>query len=819
MKLIECYIEAFGKLEGAKYNFSDGLNTVKADNGYGKTTLTVFIKAMLFGLDDTKKAKLEENDRKHYLPWGRTSFGGYLVFESNGKKYRIERTFYPKASEDTFVIYDAKSGKETSDFTENVGEELFGIDVDGFERTVFLSEENISGKNDNKKICAKLSNLACTPGDLSVMGDAIDLLEKKRKIYHKKSGTGEIDSTREKLREVQMQISDLLRVKEKCEEVEEKLIDTRKNLQLTKEKRRTVAKEQERLNERRLKRTYEKQYLEILSEYKLEEERKAVLYSYFENKLPTEKEIDSAERAYKEAARLREVNQKSSIAKEYGELCDFFKSGTSEEEIQHIENLVTEVKIKAGTLSEIPKKQEVYSDVFVSEAPSSEEISSHIEKISDKEEAKGTKKTLVFFFASALLVILGAVFGILIHPALYSLTAFGLVLAVTSVLLLKDKSSTASQRAARAFIASVCKTEFTTEPVHKTLLTMLSESERIERINKENSETEERTAKILSEIEALRKEIDGFIGRFSLPYTNDRVYAISEIRNRFSLYKIISKNEADRIAVLEENEKRASKLYDEAFEFLKNYKTTDKEPFLEIRTRFNEYQAISKSVERMRGMLTAFIKEHGIDPDNINAYEPENEPSLPSIYALDDEISVLENQVAFYENQSNTANAALEKLDELYAEKDILEDKVNEYIGTLDIILKTKKYLEEAKDILTSRYLSKTKGMFDSYVELIAKETGEDFTMDTSFVVKKNDKGALRTVENYSRGTRELYALANRLALIESLYENEKPFLILDDPFAYFDDTRLSTVRELIKKLSAKWQIVYLTCTESRSIK
>ena len=65
MKLIECYIESFGKLEGFKYNFSDGLNTVKADNGYGKTTLTVFIKAMLYGLDDTKKAKLEENDRSN----------------------------------------------------------------------------------------------------------------------------------------------------------------------------------------------------------------------------------------------------------------------------------------------------------------------------------------------------------------------------------------------------------------------------------------------------------------------------------------------------------------------------------------------------------------------------------------------------------------------------------------------------------------------------------------------------------------------------------------------------------------------------------
>ena len=69
MKLIECYIENFGRLSDLRLSFSDGLNILCKENGFGKTTLTVFIKAMLFGLDDTKKARIEENDRKHYMPW------------------------------------------------------------------------------------------------------------------------------------------------------------------------------------------------------------------------------------------------------------------------------------------------------------------------------------------------------------------------------------------------------------------------------------------------------------------------------------------------------------------------------------------------------------------------------------------------------------------------------------------------------------------------------------------------------------------------------------------------------------------------------
>ena len=159
MRLIDCYIENFGKLSDFKYSFSDGLNTIKKDNGYGKTTLTVFIKAMLYGLDDTKRAKIENNERKHYLPWNGGRCAGYLTFECGEKEYRIERCFMPKASEDTFKLYDAKSGKESFDFSENVGEELFSIDADGFERTVFLSEANLSGKNENKTVSAKLSDL------------------------------------------------------------------------------------------------------------------------------------------------------------------------------------------------------------------------------------------------------------------------------------------------------------------------------------------------------------------------------------------------------------------------------------------------------------------------------------------------------------------------------------------------------------------------------------------------------------------------------------------------------------------------------------
>ena len=140
MKLLECYIENFGNLSKRRIVFKDGLNCIKEDNGSGKTTLAAFIKAMLYGMSDTKRASLEENDRKHYLPWQGGICGGSLTFSAGGKTYRVERSFGTKAADDTYALYDTATGRISTDFTDGVGEGLFGIDADGFERTVFLSE-------------------------------------------------------------------------------------------------------------------------------------------------------------------------------------------------------------------------------------------------------------------------------------------------------------------------------------------------------------------------------------------------------------------------------------------------------------------------------------------------------------------------------------------------------------------------------------------------------------------------------------------------------------------------------------------------------
>lgn len=90
MKLIKCYIENFGTFHQYSHNFQDGLNIIKENNGFGKTTFATFIKSMFYGLENRKT---EKTNRKLYAPWQGGTYGGNIEFEINEKKYRIERTF------------------------------------------------------------------------------------------------------------------------------------------------------------------------------------------------------------------------------------------------------------------------------------------------------------------------------------------------------------------------------------------------------------------------------------------------------------------------------------------------------------------------------------------------------------------------------------------------------------------------------------------------------------------------------------------------------------------------------------------------------
>ena len=182
-----CHIAQFGKWKDADFSFSPGKNSFLWDNGYGKTSFIYFFKLMFYGVSGDRKQDLEENERKHYMPFQGASFGGRIIFRIGEKRYRLERSFGLKKSEDSFRLFDEDSGKESKDYSENIGEELFALDAESFQRVCMISHEDLHFSM-NSRMHAKLGNVAEDQEDMkkfqqvqTILKDGINALSPNRR--------------------------------------------------------------------------------------------------------------------------------------------------------------------------------------------------------------------------------------------------------------------------------------------------------------------------------------------------------------------------------------------------------------------------------------------------------------------------------------------------------------------------------------------------------------------------------------------------------------------------------------------------------------
>ena len=92
----------------------------------------------------------------------------------------------------------------------------------------------------------------------------------------------------------------------------------------------------------------------------------------------------------------------------------------------------------------------------------------------------------------------------------------------------------------------------------------------------------------------------------------------------------------------------------------------------------------------------------------------------------------------------------------------------------------------------------------------------DDFELDMDLNIKLTYSGSTKGAEYLSQGYQDLVALCSRLALVDVLYPEEKPILILDDPFTNLDDKKIKESLKLLHTIADERQTVYFTCHDSR---
>lgn len=792
MKLIECYVENFGKISDRKFIFTDGLNCIKEDNGVGKTTLSVFIKCMLYGMSDTKKPSLEENDRKHYLPWGGGVCGGTLTFSVRKKRYRIERTFGQKASDDTYKLIDLDFGRATSDFAEPLGESLFGIDRDGFERTVFLSERYLSPKNDNKSISAKLSDLVGSDGDIGAMDNAIKILENQRKFYQKRSG-GEIDAVKNEIYRTEDELARLSRLESQLIGEEMRAKENRERLAELKEKESALISRREMAVRREAKKENEVRLEGLVKSLESDTKARDGLIEFFGGTVPSFSEIDEASYRATEAKRIRE-SASVGAGGEYSELDALFATRVSSYDIENADRALRDTMAKKARVSPIDKKK--YERIFKKRVPEISEIDNEIKREKKTRNAKIVNNS--FLFAAVLLALIGGLLGSLVSGYYFVMTVIGGILLVLFGIL--------KLRGAKNILSS---DEF---------FSSLSDGE----IPKDNLGALIEMRELLIRIGSLMKPDDGdmralydLCERVPLAGGEDVFECVKEIIAKYRRYELLTLSEEYRRSEHNARLSAAEKIEEEAEKFLTRFKITTDSPYTELRDKLLEYNRLSSRIIESRREITEF--QSSLRLGEADASEKTGLDELDGERRiLEEKISTLMRENALAERQCRVIAEQLEARDELTARLDNLKEKLAKYEENYATVVLTKEYLTRAKDAVTVKYLGKTKESFEKYTARIGALSGE-YDMDTSFAVSKIEGSSARPVEAYSKGTRDLFNIAARFAMIDSLYENESPFVILDDPFVSFDDEKTKRALALILELAKTRQIIYFTCSASRA--
>lgn len=139
MKILDIYINGFGKFHGRNLTFRDGLNIVYGKNEAGKSTIHTFIRGMLFGIE-RQRGRASRNDLyTKFEPWENSgTYEGQIRLEHKEHIYRIERTFQKNKKE--FKIVDETAGREIEPTKAFLDDLLCGLSETTYINTVSISQ-------------------------------------------------------------------------------------------------------------------------------------------------------------------------------------------------------------------------------------------------------------------------------------------------------------------------------------------------------------------------------------------------------------------------------------------------------------------------------------------------------------------------------------------------------------------------------------------------------------------------------------------------------------------------------------------------------
>lgn len=841
MQLLSCHIEGYGKIIDKDFSFQENITEILASNGYGKSTMASFIKAMFYGLKSVTATTKDFLDRSHYYPFDGNRFGGNIVFKMQDDVYKVERFFDKKSSsKDSINVY--KNGNLSRELADNLGMKVFGFDQDTFERILFINADAIT-LSTTTDINRKLNNVI----------DDVDedfTLDKALKELKEKTVKAKDITVQELLvKRLQDEIVDL-------EKVQQNLGD--KYQQLNELNRKIAEFNKQMIESNKVNDLIKNWHIhdEIVREIDGLEAEKSQINEKYPNGIPSDEEVSEINDAITEIIKLNEINPNymmSFLEKEKLAQYRLAFKDSSVDDIVHRLELMTiknyELENKNSALTDCNNAQVdiSFEDIFgKNELPKAKidqldqlviKYRADKERLLESATISTTKSVFTKVFRdSTKAYLIGAIVSLLVIAIGISMLFFapvvtGIITIITgalflafvgfayliyliknnSVMLEKRKNEGILEEDAKeiksiispyGYVNSDCC--LACEQFKQDYQAYLSSKALREKSVDDSSLLEE-------SVDKLKRELDEFFQNFQVSGISysDKLNALKKMLNDYQ--NLLQKE--DNYLILQninEEKKQSQQKVIDAFNE-KYLLTASKELMKEISRDIHNISVYARQLAGEKVKLANHDKK----------YQLENRPDDMQIIDVDSIASAL-NKCLEHKSHLETEIADDERRIET------IEDKQNKILDITDTIAEmknrrfifqaTEKALKEAEQHQKDKYAKPVKDRFMFYAKMIKEVIGDKILMDRDYRITYEKKGEQRPIEHLSSGEFGVCALCFRLALIDNMYDFDQPFIILDDPFVNLDNEYMQKVRDLLQHIAKERQIVYFCCHDSRSI-
>ena len=315
-------------------------------------------------------------------------------------------------------------------------------------------------------------------------------------------------------------------------------------------------------------------------------------------------------------------------------------------------------------------------------------------------------------------------------------------------------------------------------------------------------------------------QTDEFIKDFCTEVHANKTIDLMNIKTEYSRYRELQNSKlAKEIAMqkaLFKQETLKREIETDLSDYFINIDKSYSELIQDLKLKISQFENSKKQLQKATNEKEEYEKENDIKEfeNIIEISEPEEkiknkiEEYNKEIDKIVDEKNQIKNQIEVLENKIDDNEYLESDISKLKEEIDNLEEKYK-------ILKRTEELLKESKESFSSSYLKSMIVGFNKYLSIIdAKELKT--AVDTNLDVKIEVNGSQKEIINFSAGYKDLIYICMRFSLIDALFQDETPFVVLDDPFVNLDEIKTSKALEIMNEFAKKYQVIYFSCNSSR---